>query len=44
MVFVDKYKLLPPEFAPVILSIIAILAIFVLIRLLSKKESLRQVD
>jgi hypothetical protein len=47
MVFVDKYKLLPPEFAPVILSIIAIIAIiaiFVLIRLLPKKESLRQVD
>jgi hypothetical protein len=38
MVFVNKYKFLPPEFAPVILSILAILAIFVLIRLLPKKS------
>jgi len=44
MVFVDKANLVPTEFAPYILAFIAfiaILAIFVVIRLLPKKEPLR---
>jgi hypothetical protein len=44
MVFINKYNLIPTELVPGILSFVAILAIFIVIRLLPKKESMRQVD